>query len=169
MVSKILIKKLTTVYQCLQRSQASDASDVKKRRRVEELPSKGGLIEVLADGDPRKSQKPVVEYVCSASILTSRELIVPSIIAVQGLGSNYPLTWTKDDTMWLKDFLPDDLPQARLLAFVYPSSAFVDRDFVDLRALSGSLLRSLVKEREDMYLKVRRCLLRAGSLMSQKL
>jgi hypothetical protein len=100
---------------------------------------------------------------------TSRNLIVPSIIAVQGLGSNYPLTWTKDDTNWLKDFLPDDLPQARLLAFVYPSSAFVDRDFVDLRALGGSLLRSLVKEREDLYLKVRRCPLRAGSLLSQKL
>ena len=156
------------MYQCLQRSQASDASDVKKRRRGEELPSKGGLIEVLADSDPRKSQKPVVEYVCPTSILP-RELIVPSIIAVQGLSSNYPQTWTKDDTMWLKDFLPDDLPQARLLAFVFPSSAFVDRDFVDLRALGGSLLRSLVKEREDLYLKVRRCLLRAGSPMSQKL
>ena len=100
---------------------------------------------------------------------TPRELIVPSIIAVQGLGSNYPLTWTKDDTMWLKDFLPDDFPQARLLAFVYPSGAFVDRDSVDFRALGGSLLRSIVKDREDLYLKVRRCLLRAGSLMSPQL
>jgi hypothetical protein len=102
---------------------------------------------------------------------TSRELIVPSIIAVQGLGSNsnYPLTWTKDDTMWLKDFLPDDFPQARLLAFVYPSGAFVDHDVVDLRALGGSLLRSLVKDREDQYLKVRRCLFHVGSLMSPQL
>jgi hypothetical protein len=31
--------------------------------------SKGGLIEVLADGDRNKSQMPVVEYVCSALIL----------------------------------------------------------------------------------------------------
>ena len=100
---------------------------------------------------------------------TSRELIVPSIIAVQGLGSNYPLSWTKDLTMWLKDFLPDDLPYARVLAFVYPSEAFIDRDFVDLRALGGSLLRSLVKDREDLFLKVRRCVLPTGSLISQKL
>jgi hypothetical protein len=64
--------------------------------------------------------------------------------------------------MWLKDFLPDDLPHARLLAFVYPSEVFIDRNFVDLRALAGSLLRSLVKERADQYFKVRWCL-RAGS------
>jgi hypothetical protein len=98
-----------------------------------------------------------------------RKLIVPSIIAVQGLGSNYPLTWIKDDTMWLKDFLPDDLPHARILAFTYPSEAFVNRDFVDLQALGDSLLQILVKDREDQNSKVRRCLLRAGSLMSPQL
>jgi hypothetical protein len=69
MSSKVLIEKLTTVCEYFQKPQASDASDAKKRRRVEELPSKGGLIEVLDNGDPRKSQKPVVEYVCPASIL----------------------------------------------------------------------------------------------------
>ena len=57
--------------------------------------------------------------------------------------------------MWLKDFLPDDFPQARLLAFVYPSEAFENPDFVDLRALGGSLLRSLVKDRANLYSKAR--------------
>jgi len=60
----------------------------------------------------------------------------------------------KDDTLWLEDFLPDDLTQARILAFIYPSEAFNDPDFVDLRTLGGSLLRSLVKDREGLSSKV---------------
>jgi hypothetical protein len=135
---------------------ADATSDAKKRRRchrVKEFP-KGGLIEVLADDDPRKPEWPIVEYICSASII-SPGLIIPSVIAVHGLGSKYPKTWMKDDTtLWLEDFLPNDLPQARILAFIYPSEAFNNPDFVDLRALGGSLLRSLAKDREGLFSKV---------------
>jgi hypothetical protein len=170
--SKFLIKQLTVVCQPFQKSQAdnlsdarandasdaqaddtSDATKRRRRRRVKELPYKGGLIEVLADDDPRKPEWPVVEYVRSASVLLLG-LIIPSVIAVHGLGSKYPKTWMKDDTLWLEDFLPDDLPQARILAFIYPSEAFNDPDFVDLRTLGGSLLRSLVKDREGLSSKV---------------
>jgi hypothetical protein len=84
----------------------------------------------------------------------SRNLTVSSVIAVHGLGSKYPKTWTKDNKMWLRDFLPDDFPHARIMAFVYPSEPFDNPDFVDLRALGGSLLRSLVKDRENLYSKV---------------
>jgi hypothetical protein len=80
-------------------------------------------------------------------------LIILSIIAVHGLGSEYPATWMKNETMWLKDFLPDDFPQARILAFVYPSEPFENPDFVDLRALGGSLLRSVAKDRSSQYTK----------------
>jgi hypothetical protein len=59
----------------------------------------------------------------------------------------------KNETMWLKDFLPEDFPKARVLAFVYPSEAFENPDFVDLRALGGSLLRSVVKDRSRQYTK----------------
>jgi hypothetical protein len=55
--------------------------------------------------------------------------------------------------MWLKDFLPDDFPHARILAFVDPSEAFENPDFVDLRAIGGNLLRSLVRERENLAAK----------------
>jgi hypothetical protein len=85
--------------------------------------------------------------------LRSHHSMVLSVIAVHGLGSKYPATWMKNDTMWLKDFLPDDFPRARLLAFVYPSEPFENPDFVDLRALGGSLLRSVVKDRSWQYSK----------------
>ena len=56
--------------------------------------------------------------------------------------------------MWLRDFLPDDFPHARILAFVGPSGAFENPDFVDLRALGGNLLRSIVRERRNLAVKV---------------
>ena len=115
-----------------------------------ELPVQGHLIEVLAEDDPRKPKSPIVEYVCTASII-SPGLIIPSVIAVHGLGSEYPQTWTKDGKMWLKDFLPDDLPLARILAFVYPPEAFNDPDIVGFRDLAGSLLRCIVKDRESLH------------------
>ena len=55
--------------------------------------------------------------------------------------------------MWLKDFLPDDFPHARILAFVDRSEGFENPDFIDLRALGGSLLRSLVRDRENLASK----------------
>jgi len=103
------------------------------------------LREVLADNDPRRPEWPIVD-----------------VIAVHGLGSKYPKTWTKDNKMWLRDFLPDDFPRARILAFVYPSEAFNNPDFVGLRALGGSLLRSLIKDREKLYSKRKRPLIFIG-------
>ena len=85
--------------------------------------------------------------------MMARDLIILSIIAVHGLGPKYPATWTKDDTMWLKDFLPDDFPYARILVFVGPSRALENSDFADLRALGGSLLRSIVRERNNLAAK----------------
>jgi hypothetical protein len=148
---KLLNRKLTTVYQCFQKTHT--VPDAKERRRAERASVEGGLKEVLDDDDdPRKLEIPVVEYARSA-LLMAWDLITLSVIAVHGLGPKYPATWTKDDTMWLKDFLPEDFPHARILAFVDPSKAFENPDFVDLRALGGRLLRSLVRDREGFAAK----------------
>jgi hypothetical protein len=138
------------VYQCFQKTHT--VPDAKKRRRAEKASVEGGLKEVLDDDDPRKLEMPVVEYARSA-LLMARDLITLSVIAVHGLGPEYPAAWTKDDTMWLRDFLPDDFPHARILAFVDPTEAFENPDSVDLRALGGSLLRSLVRDRENLASK----------------
>jgi hypothetical protein len=116
---------------------------------MENVLVEGGLREVLDDDDPRRPEMPVVEYARSA-FLMAWDLITLSVIAVHGMGPKYPATWTKDDTMWLKDFLPDDFPHARILAFVHQSDAFENPDFIDLRALGGSLLRNLGKDRENL-------------------
>lgn len=71
--------------------------------------------------------------------------------------------------MWLKDFLPYDFPHARILAFIVPSEAFENPDFVDLRTLGGSLLRSIVRDRENLAGKAGGVHFCVESLMSRDL
>jgi len=129
---------------------AAGAYAIHSYLKKEKSPVQGHLKEVLDADDPRKPKKPIVEYVCTAST-TSPGLIISSVIAVHGLGSEYPRCWTKDNKMWLKDFLPDDLPLARILAFVYPSEAFNNPDLVDFQDLAGKLLRCIVNDREGLH------------------
>jgi len=75
-----------------------------------------------------------------------------SLIAVQGFGSRYPHTWekeSKDDKLksilWLRDFLPQEFPDTRILAFDYPSQWFGDPDYTDLEICGGSLLDGIIK------------------------
>lgn len=79
-----------------------------------------------------------------------------SIIAVHGLGSEFPSCWTEKESgiMFLKEFLPKDFPQARILAFVYPSEPFSNPVHVHLKELGGRLLRSLAEDRDRASIKV---------------
>ncbi|KAI9770873.1 MAG: hypothetical protein M1839_002993, partial [Geoglossum umbratile] len=74
------------------------------------------------------------------------------IIAIQGLGSNYRRTWVKKDAdgqprMWLREFLPNDIPRARICTFEYPSKCFEDPDFLSIADCGRLLLQSIVQDR----------------------
>ncbi|KAG8849678.1 hypothetical protein FRB91_009688 [Serendipita sp. 411] len=85
------------------------------------------------------------------------------VVAVQGLGSTYPYTWEgkKESTnpqtrkrevekvMWLKEFLPKDLPAARIMAFEYNSKWLYDADFQGLVEHASALLNALVDQRRE--------------------
>lgn len=45
-----------------------------------------------------------------------------SIVAVHGLNGHREKTWTKDDINWLRDFLPSDIPNARILTWGYDAN-----------------------------------------------
>lgn len=79
-------------------------------------------------------------------------LTAASIIAVQGLASTYEWTWTKElpdgsKVMWLRDLLPSNLPDSRVLSFEYDSRWLHDPSFVDLEACGDRLLESIIWDR----------------------
>jgi hypothetical protein len=95
-------------------------------------------------------------------------LTLYSIIAVQGFGSRYPHTWEmvcqsgangeRRTVMWLKDFLPTDLPKARILAFDYPSQWAGDPDYTSLKTCGLSLLNEIARDREKSNVRPQMCL-----------
>lgn len=44
-----------------------------------------------------------------------------SIVAIHGLGGHPLKTWMEEDKLWLRDFLPVSIPEARILTYGYDS------------------------------------------------
>lgn len=74
------------------------------------------------------------------------------IIAIHGLGGHRESTWKADDgTLWLRDFLGDDLPNVRVLSYGYDAAPGSDRRVAHntIRELADQFVNALVKERTD--------------------
>jgi len=48
--------------------------------------------------------------------------IIRSIVAVHGLNGHPKKTWTANNVNWLRDFLPPDIPNARILSWGYDAN-----------------------------------------------
>lgn len=88
-----------------------------------------------------------------------------SIIAVQGLGASPYYTWVKkvtkaggkvEEVMWLRDLLPDFVPNARIATFSYLSDWFTYKKGAktSIRELGEQLLAALHHDR--LRIKVRK-------------
>lgn len=79
--------------------------------------------------------------------------LLPSIVAVHGLNphnkqSHAYETWTaSNDKLWLRDFLPQKLPNARILVFGWNSNVAFDTATSDVRDHAYNLLGSLAQQR----------------------
>ena len=58
-------------------------------------------------------------------------------------------TWTVKDKLWLKDFLPDQLPSARVLLFGYNSNVAFETSIAGVREQAMSLLNRIASKREE--------------------
>jgi hypothetical protein len=72
-------------------------------------------------------------------------------VAVHGLGGDSIETWThpKSNAFWLEDFLPQQIPDARIMTFGYNAAAAFGQSTSDVIDHAKSLLSSLVDKREE--------------------
>jgi len=70
------------------------------------------------------------------------------IIALHGLNGHYERTWADQTTggLWLRDFLPFDIPGARIFSFSYDSRIFTD-SIMTIGDFALRLLGSISSER----------------------
>lgn len=88
-----------------------------------------------------------------------------SIVAVHGLGGHWQKTWADTDgKFWLQDFLPKQLPNARIMCFGYNSKTAFTKAVTDIEDASRDLLDRLDGMREQQVEKTRPIVLIAHSL-----
>ena len=72
-----------------------------------------------------------------------------SIVAVHGLGGDWEGTWTDENgKLWLRDFLPFQLPNARTMSYGYNSEAVFSKGVTDIGDEAAMLLDRLDGERQ---------------------
>jgi pimeloyl-ACP methyl ester carboxylesterase len=89
-----------------------------------------------------------------------------SIVIIHGLNGDATNSWTNPETkaFWPKDFLPYDIPEARVLTFGYNAAAAFGNTTADIVDHAKDLLGSLVDKREEEDEKLRPIIFVAHSL-----
>ena len=79
-----------------------------------------------------------------------------SIIAVHGLGGHAMSTWTHPATgkLWLRDFLPRAMPNARVMTFGYDAKVVDSRSIIGMMENANNLLTQLCIYRNSLDLEV---------------
>ena len=75
--------------------------------------------------------------------------VYSSIIAVHGLCGDPFGTWTEETSgkLWLRDFLPSQVPKTRIMSYGYDSSVAFSKSEIKLGDVAADLLNRLSDER----------------------
>ena len=71
-----------------------------------------------------------------------------SIVAVHGLGGDAYGTWSDVDRFWLRDFLPSQIPRARIMTYGYDSVVAFSKSTAGIEEFAKDLLTRLSNERD---------------------
>lgn len=77
---------------------------------------------------------------------------------VHGLGAKSLDNWKRKDHIWIKDDLPDDVENARIMTFGYNAAYTGDATSGRIRDFAKQLLEALRLEREQVGNQVRQTL-----------
>lgn len=79
------------------------------------------------------------------------------IVALHGLNGHWEKTWQSDKpgskgggAMWLRDFLPQQIPHARIMSFGYDSVLLFSKSTSDVGTFAEQLLESLLSRRMNV-------------------
>jgi hypothetical protein len=89
-----------------------------------------------------------------------------SVVAVHGLGGDWERTWTDipSGKNWLRDFLPNQFPNSRVMSFGYDSASALSTAVSDIDDAARSLIDRLDGERQQEVAKRRPIIFVAHSL-----
>jgi hypothetical protein len=80
----------------------------------------------------------------------SEENYLLDVVAVHGITGDAYNTWTHENgKLWLRDFVPDDFPGARVFSFGYNSKVFCSLGEGTVESFARSLLEGLTRERTE--------------------
>jgi hypothetical protein len=83
-----------------------------------------------------------------ASASSSQQTYPVDIVAVHGITGDAYDTWTAvNNILWLKDFLLEDLPEARVFTYGYDARVFFTKATGTLDSFAITLLESLIQRR----------------------
>lgn len=80
----------------------------------------------------------------------AEETFLLDIVALHGITGDAYDTWTHENgKFWLRDFIPEDFPGARVFSFGYDAEVFFSRSKGNIESFARSLLEGLTRERMD--------------------
>jgi len=108
----------------------------------------------------------VLQVLYPSKELGEARQIDADVIAVHGLNGDPMNTWTdrKTSVFWLKDLLPQDVPNVRVMSYGYNASAAFGNTTADIVDHAKGLLSSLIDKREEDDEKRRRIIFVGHSL-----
>ena len=70
-----------------------------------------------------------------------------SIVAVHGLGGDAYRTWEDEGKIWLRDFVPSQIPSVRVMSFGYDSFTAFSKSVTGIEDFAADLLNRMKDER----------------------
>ena len=99
----------------------------------------------------------------------SNEEDVVDFVALHGLNGHYRKTWTATPAVgkpknWLEDFLPEQIPNARIMSYGYNSTVQLSKSVADIDTFAEQLIHSLIAKRRSQNERKRQVIFICHSL-----